>query len=403
MANNPMLPIPVPKSSVELIKPDDNAKFKDMVTVFEGMMKQSLANENYEYQTQLRQLSEEDRLAKLEQANYQFEKLRKRFGSEVDYFQEHNFSPDVTEKELTMKAENDLLQIFQQRQAEGNPMTLAELGQYSDQISGEAYKTLSGIIMAPGIEAAQQQMLGIINNNPWMGSDELYSIVNQMGGYVDFKWAQEQLEKTRTNAEQDRNFFKPTKGGSGNNRGNNGGNDGGGGGDSGRTPTWDAGAIPGIVAIAGITLEPGFMNDVNLSDPMLNEAEANLSSSLNKLQEASGNVAAWLKTGNGKPKFKAGYNAGELVIGDGNSRVRVKRDGTVWKVKKVEDGKITWTKVTKSEDFTTYELQIGREIAADYNDVTNWLSEYKTFHSNAEDYVRVLRNSKKRNYKNIYE
>lgn len=403
MANNPMLPIPVPKSSVELIKPDDKSKFKDMVTVFEGMMKQSLANENYEYQTQLRQLSEEDRLAKLEQANYQFEKLRKRYGADVDYFQEHNFSPDVTEKELTMKAENNLLQVFQQRQAEGNPMTLAELGQYSDQISGEAYKTLSGIIMAPGIEAAQQKMLEIINNNPWMGSDELYSIVNQMGGYVDFKWAQEQLEKTRTNAEQDRNFFKPTKGGSGNNPGNNGVNNGGGVGDSGRTPTWDAGAIPGIVAIAGITLEPGFMNDVNLSDPMLNEAEANLSSSLNKLQEASGHVAAWLKDGNGKPKFKAGYNAGELVIGDGNSRVRVKRDGTIQKIKKVEDGKITWTKVKENEDFTTNELRIGREIAADYNDVTNWLSEYKTFHSNAEAYVRVLRNSKKRNYQSIYK
>lgn len=403
MANNPMLPIPVPKSSVELIKPDDKSKFKDMVTVFEGMMKQSLADENYQYQTELRRLSEEDRLAKLEQTNYQFEKLRKRYGADVDYFQEHNFSPDVTEKELTMKAENNLLQVFQQRQAEGNPMTLAELGQYSDQISGEAYKTLSGIIMAPGIEAAQQQMLEIINNNPWMGSDELYSIVNQMGGYVDFKWAQEQLEKTRTNAEQDRNFFKPTKGGSGNNPGNNGGNDVKGGGDSGRTPTWDAGAIPGIVAIAGITLEPGFMNDVNLSDPMLNEAEANLSSSLNKLQEASGKVAAWLKSGNGKPNFKAGYNAGELVIGDGNSRVRVKRDGTIQKIKKVEDGKITWTKVKENEDFTTNELRIGREIAADYNDVTNWLSEYRTFHSNAEAYVRVLRDSKKRNYQSIYK
>ena len=222
-----------------------------------------------------------------------------------------------------------------------------------------------------------------------------------MGGYVDFKWAQEQLEKTRTNAEQDRNFNKPTRGGSGNpgNPGNPGNN----GGDSGRTPTWDAGAIPGIVAIADIILEPGFMNDVNLSDPMLNEAEANLSSSLDKLQKASGNVAAWLKTGKGKPKFKAGYNVGELVIGDGNSRVRVKRDGTVWKVKKVEDGKITWTKVTKNEDFTTKELRLGREIAADYNDVTNWLSEYKTFHSNAEAYVRVLRNSKKRNYQSIYK
>lgn len=399
MADNQMLP--VPKSSVELIKPDDKSKFKDMITVFEGMMKQSLANENYEYQTQMRQASEEERLAKLEQANYQFEKLRKRFGSEVDYFQEHNFSPDVTEKELTMKAEKNLLQVLQQRQAEGPPMTMAELNQYSDQISGEAYKTLSGIIMAPEIEAAQQQMLGIINNNPWMGSDELYSIVNQMGGYVDFKWAQEQLEKTRTNAEQDRNFNKPTRGGSGNpgNPGNPGNN----GGDSGRTPTWDAGAIPGIVAIAGITLESGFMNDVNLSDPMLNEAEANLSSSLDKLQEASGNVAAWLKDGNGKPKFKAGYNAGELVIGDGNSRVRVKRDGTIQKIKKVEDGKITWTKVKENEDFTTNELRIGREIAADYNDVTNWLSEYKTFKSNAEAYVRVLRNSKKRNYKSIYE
>jgi hypothetical protein len=145
------------------------------------------------------------------------------------------------------------------------------------------------------------------------------------------------------------------------------------------------------------------MNDVNLSDPMLNEAEANLSSSLNKLQEASGNVAAWLKDGNGKPKFKAGYNAGELVIGDGNSRVRVKRDGTIQKIKKVEDGKITWTKVKENEDFTTNELRIGREIAADYNDVTNWLSEYKTFHSNAREYVRVLRNSKKRNYQSIYK
>lgn len=396
MADNQMLP--VPKSSVELIKPDDKSKFKDMVTVFEGMMKQSLANENYEYQTKMRQASEEERLAKLEQANYQFEKLRKRFGSDVDYFQEHNFSPDVTEKELTMKAEKNLLQVIQQRQAEGNPMTMAELSQYSDQISGDAYKTLSGIIMAPGIEAAQQQILRIINNNPWMGSDELYSIVTQMGGYVDFKWAQEQLEKTRTNAEQDRNFNKPTKGGSGNpgNPANNRG-------DSGRTPTWDAGAIPGIVAIADIILEPGFMNDVNLSDPMLNEAEANLSSSLGKLQEASGNVAAWLKTGQGKPNFKAGYSAGELIIGDGNSRVRVKSDGTVWKFKKAEDGKITWTKVEKHEDFTTKELRLGREIAADYNDVTNWLSEYKTFKSNAEAYVRVLRNSKKRNYKSIYE
>ena len=396
MAYNQMLP--VPKSSVELIKPDDKSKFKDMVTVFEGMMKQSLANENYEYQTKMRQASEEERLAKLEQANYQFEKLRKRFGSDVDYFQEHNFSPDVTEKELTMKAEKNLLQVIQQRQAEGNPMTMAELSQYSDQISGDAYKTLSGIIMAPGIEAAQQQILRIINNNPWMGSDELYSIVTQMGGYVDFKWAQEQLEKTRTNAEQDRNFNKPTKGGSGNpgNPANNRG-------DSGRTPTWDAGAIPGIVAIADIILEPGFMNDVNLSDPMLNEAEANLSSSLGKLQEASGNVAAWLKTGQGKPNFKAGYSAGELIIGDGNSRVRVKSDGTVWKFKKAEDGKITWTKVEKHEDFTTKELRLGREIAADYNDVTNWLSEYKTFKSNAEAYVRVLRNSKKRNYKSIYE
>lgn len=399
MADNQMLP--VPKSSVELIKPDDKSKFKDMVTVFEGMMKQSLANENYEYQTKMRQASEEERLAKLEQANYQFEKLRKRFGSDVDYFQEHNFSPDVTEKELAMKAEKNLLQVLQQRQAEGNPMTMAELNQYSDQISGEAYKTLSGIIMAPGIEAAQQQILRIINNNPWMGSDELYSIVTQMGGYVDFKWAQEQLEKTRTNAEQDRNFNKPTKGGSGNpgNPGKPGNN----GGDSGRTPTWDAGAIPGIVAIADIILEPGFMNDVNLSDPMLNEAEANLSSSLGKLQEASGNVAAWLKTGQGKPNFKAGYSAGELIIGDGNSRVRVKSDGTVWKFKKAEDGKITWTKVEKHEDFTTKELRLGREIAADYNDVTNWLSEYKTFKSNAEAYVRVLRNSKKRNYKSIYE
>ncbi len=402
MPNNPMLPIPVPKSSVELLKPDDNAKFKDMLTAFDGLMKQALADENYQYQTELRTMEKEKRDNEIANLNMVYDRLEQTWGKDaLAQYRNIGTKPDVAESYLKQDFTSNILQEFSRRQNTDNPMTTAELTQYSDRMDSNVFKNLVGINEAPIQAAKEQGFLEWLNsgNNVYSGTDTINSVASQMG--LDSKWAFDEQQRLRLlkAAEATAN----NRGGSGNNGGNNGGNDGGDGGDSGRTPTWDAGAIPGIVAIADIILEPGFMNDVNLSDPMLNEAEANLSSSLNKLQEASGNVAAWLKTGQGKPNFKAGYSAGELIIGDGNSRVRVKSDGTVWKFKKAEDGKITWTKVKKPEDFTTKELRIGREIAADYNDVTNWLSEYKTFKSNAEAYVRVLRNSKKRNYQSIYE
>ncbi len=388
MANNPMLPIPVPKSSVELIKPDDKSKFKDMVTVFEGMMKQSLANENYEYQTQMRQLSEEDRLAKLEQANYQFEKLRKRYGADVDYFQEHNFSPDVTEKELTMKAENNLLQVFQQRKAEGNPMTLAELGQYSNQISGETYKTLSGIIMGPMIEEAKQRYLEWLNDgdNVWSGTDTINAVASSMG--IDPKWAAEQQEDLRqlrqaiktynTVPKEPKEPKPPTV------IINNG-----------PTPessprTHDRSALTEYFILAGTPLPAGYFNDVNLQDEQIAPAEQRVYSARTLYVRASAEIDPQLINQATKaPKFDMSYTSEKgtqyLVLERRGDKIRVAQDSKpqIWSKSKEK-----WLNL--SDTSPHYSAIVRTAQGANWDKFKTFYNEYKSYLAETATFRKIL-------------
>jgi len=303
MPDNQML-YPVPQQSVQMLVPDESKKYTDVANALEGVLKNKLQQEAYEYNQWKKQLEAKEYRQEQERFEYAYGELAKIWGADkIKGF--HDMGAAPTGAETILKTEFYRNWLNQNRERL-NEVSRDELREIEPKLTNDAYTAISTAIDARDAQELQLQTdRAAVSVDKWLYSalptnhSEFVDTLHMAG--LDPTKYEPYWDEYKMWAKNQGYAWAGAKEDGG---GDDGGTDGGGG------YTYDKGSLALMMRRAGISLPAGYFDDAILGDKFLNEAQENAKQAYAKYLESRSKIHQSLA------KYKVGgfVESGDDVI-----------------------------------------------------------------------------------------